>query len=78
MIICNQTTLILLVTMILTGCSAAKVTMQKDQEGNVFPNKIPLGSFRVMQVLNVERVDVLNDPGRRGSTVRSQKSRFLL
>lgn len=45
--------------------------MRKDQEGDIFPNKIPLGSLRVMQVLNVERTAVLQDPARYDRFVRS-------
>jgi len=64
MIIANQTKLIFLISVLLTGCSTTQLTMQKDQEGNIFPNKIPLGSLRIMQVLNVERADILKDPVR--------------
>lgn len=70
-IISNQTKLILLISILLGGCSTAQVTMQKDQEGDVFPNKIPLGSLRVMQVLTVERADVLKDPARYTNFIRS-------
>ncbi|MGE5266941.1 MAG: hypothetical protein ACM3L9_06210 [Deltaproteobacteria bacterium] len=71
MIIGSQTKLILLTSVFLAGCSTAQVTMQKDKEGDIFPNKIPLGSLRVIQVLNVERADVLKDPDHYDRFIRS-------
>lgn len=67
----KQSTLILLMCAFLAGCSTAQVTLRKDKEGAIFPNKIPLGALRVMQVLNVEKVDVLKDPIRYEQFLRS-------
>ncbi|HJW02235.1 MAG TPA: hypothetical protein VJ548_03060 [Azospira sp.] len=69
MIIGNQTRLVLFISVLLAGC--AQVTMQKDQEGDIFPNQIPLGAFRVMQVLNVARAEVLKDPTGYAEFIRS-------
>lgn len=71
MIIDLQSKLILLISALLVGCSTAQLTMQKDQEGDIFPNKIPLGSLRVMQVLSTERADVLKDPAGYEKFIRS-------
>ncbi|QUN06931.1 hypothetical protein KDN34_05670 [Shewanella yunxiaonensis] len=63
--------LILPILGLLAGCSLNQSTMQKDHEGDIFPNKIPLGSLRVMQVLNVEKSDVLKDPVRYASFIHN-------
>jgi len=56
--------LIWFILLLAAGCSTQELTMRKDQESNVFPNKIPLASYRVMQVLDVGPTDVLTDPER--------------
>lgn len=67
----NKINYIVLISIFLVGCSTAQVTIQRDEESNIFPNKIPLGSIRVMQVLSVARVDILMDPARYAKFIRN-------